>query len=190
VFAFCAIDFETTGVVPGFPNEPWQVGAVRVGADGAFVPGGAAESLLRVDAGRPFNKWAPGRHGKLRREIAEAPTLAEFWPSLAPFVALPLVAHNAGTERSLLAAAAPLHAPPLWIDTLALSRMAWPSARSHALEDLAPALGLLPALERLCPGRAPHDALYDAFACALLLLKLLSFPGWSALRAEELALCR
>ena len=49
---------------------------------------------------------------------------------------------------------------------------------------------LAPALERLCPGRAPHDALYDAFACALLLLKLLSFPGWSSLRAEELALCR
>ena len=28
MFAFTAIDFETTGAVPGLPNEPWQVGLV------------------------------------------------------------------------------------------------------------------------------------------------------------------
>ena len=187
MFPFCAIDFETTGSVPGFPNEPWQVGAVRVGPDGAFEPGGAAESLLRVGAGRPFNKWAPGRHGKLRAEIAAAPSLAEFWPRLAPSLGGAVAAHNCGTERSILAAAAPLHPPEAWIDTLALARRAWPSAPSHALQDLVQALGLQPRLQALCPGRAPHDALYDAFACALLLLKLLSAPAWAALGPRELA---
>ena len=39
MFAFAAIDFETTGSVPGFPNEPWQVGvlAVPAAADGAWL---------------------------------------------------------------------------------------------------------------------------------------------------------
>lgn len=38
-----------------------------------------------------------------------------------------------------------------------------------------------------CPGCVPHDALYDAVACALLLLHLLRQPGWETLSAEELA---
>ena len=188
MFAFSAIDFETTGAVPGFRNEPWQVGAVRCSAaEHCGVFEAAAESLLRVDPARPFNKWAPGRHGSLRREIAAAPSLAEFWPTLAPFLMLPVAAHNAGTERSILAAGAPLHGKILWIDTLALSRLAWPTAPSHALEDLVGTLGLARELDALCPGRAPHDALYDAYACGLLLRKILEIPSWSGLDAATLS---
>ena len=53
--------------------------------------------------------------------------------------------------------------------------------------DLAPALGLERDLRALFPGRAPHDALYDAAACALVLLRLLREPAWSALGPEDLA---
>lgn len=187
MFAFAAIDFETTGAVPGFPNEPWQVGAVSVPADGPIVRDSCFESLLRVSPDRPFNRWAPGRHAKLRAELAEAPLLPDLWPGLAPLLAGPVAAHNAGTERSLLQAAAPLHVPGPWIDTLALARRAWPAAPSHALEDLVPALGLRPRLEALLPGRAPHDALYDAAACALLLRHVLAQPGWGSLSPAELA---
>ena len=74
--------------------------------------------------------------------------------------------------------------------TLALARRAWPAAPSHALEDLVPALGLLPRLQALLPGREPHDALYDAVACALLLLHLLDQPGWGSLSPAELAAVR
>ena len=196
MFAFSAIDFETTGAVPGFPNEPWQVGVVSVPADAPIhhssfiIHHSTFESLLRVDAARPFNKWAPGRHAKLRAELAAAPALADLWPELAPRLAGPVVAHNVGTERTLLQAAAPLHVPGPWIDTLALARRAWPDAPSHALEDLVPALGLLPRLQALVPGREPHDALYDAAACALLLLHLLGQPGWGALSPAELAAVR
>lgn len=193
MFAFTAIDFETTGAVPGLPNEPWQVGLVAVPAAEDGAPGdrlGRAErleSLLRIDPARPFNRYAPGRHAQLRDRLAAAPSLPELWPALAPRLAGPVAAHNAGTERTLLRAAAPLHVPGPWIDTLALSRAAWPSAPSHALEDLVPALGLRPALDALLPGRAPHDALYDAAACALLLLHLLSLPGWSHLSPADLS---
>ena len=190
MFAFSAIDFETTGAVPGFPNEPWQVGVLSVEPDAA-APGGFRaepfESLLRVDAARPFNRYAPGRHAKLRAELAAAPAPAALWPALAPRLAGPVAAHNAGVERSVLAAAAPLHAPGPWIDTLALARAAWPGARSHALEDLVPALGLEEKVRALAPGRGPHDALYDAAACAALLLHLLSQPGWKTLSPADLA---
>ena len=186
MFPFSAIDFETTGAVPGFPNEPWQIGIFSV-PGGRPETGERFESLLRVAPDRPFNRYAPGRHAKRRAEIAAAPSLPALWPSVAPRLAGPVVAHNVGTERTALLAAAPLHVPGPWIDTLALARRAWPSAPSHALEDLAPALGLGPRLAALCPGRAPHDALFDACACALLLLHLLAQPGWERLTPEELS---
>ena len=194
MFAFSAIDFETTGAVPGLPNEPWQVGVVSFPADAETIRHSAFgirhssfESLLRVSPDRPFNRWAPGRHARIRAELAAAPALGDLWPEFAPLLAGPVVAHNVGTERSLLQAAAPLHVPGPWIDTLALARRAWPAAPSHALEDLVPALGLRPRLESFLPGREPHDALYDALACALLLLHILEQPGWGSLSPEDLA---
>lgn len=187
MFAFCAIDFETTGSVPGFPDEPWQVGTVQMPESGDVSAATPFESLLRVSASRPFNRFAPGRHARIRESLAASPSLREVWPRLGPALSGPVVAHNIGTERTLLRAAAPLHAPGPWIDTLRLSRVAWPAAPSHALEDLVPALGLAPRLAAICPGRAPHDALYDAWACALLLLFLLSSPAWGARTPEELA---
>ncbi len=189
MFAFAAIDFETTGAVPGFPNEPWQVGAVAVPA-AADAPPATFESLLRIDPARPFNRYAPGRHAKLRAALAGSPPLPSLWPRLAPLLAGPVAAHNAATERSLLAAAAPLHVPGPWIDTLALARRAWPGAASHALEDLVPALGLEPRVRALVPGRGPHDALYDAAACAVLLRHLLAQPGWDRLGPDALAAIR
>lgn len=189
MFAFAAVDFETTGAVPGFPNEPWQVGLVSVSADPG-VPPAPFESFLRIAPDRPFNRYAPGRHAGLRGTLAAAPAPAEIWPRLAAALAGPVVAHNAATERAVLAAAAPLHVPGPWIDTLALARAAWPGARSHALENLVPALGLEPALRAWLPDRAPHDALYDAAACALLLRHLLSQPGWADLSPAELARIR
>ena len=47
------VDFEGTGVVEGYPDEPWQVGMVRV-RGGRVVVGEQFESLLRV-GDRPFS---------------------------------------------------------------------------------------------------------------------------------------
>ena len=195
-----AIDFETTGSVPGWPNEPWQIGLYeftlpaspdgqtpspsgqtafgqRGLGRGAPAARGASEapprlftSLLRVAPDRPFNRYAPGRHALLRHEIAAAPSLPELWEELAPRLrGRPLVAHNAGTERTILRAAAPLDRLGPWIDTLSLARTILPGRTSYALEDLAPSLGLAPTIDTLVPSLAPHDALYDAVACGELL---------------------
>ena len=191
-----AIDFETTGSVPGWPNEPWQVGLYRftlsqpldampvlsgrrspLNNASAEVRGREApaffSSPLRIAPDRPFNRFAPGRHALLRHELAVAPTLPELWEEISPWlVDTPLVAHNIGTERTLLRAAAPLHRLGPWIDTLALARALLPGRASYALEDLVSSLGLTPRVAALASGLAPHDALYDAIACGELLCAL------------------
>ncbi len=180
------LDYEGTGAVRGFSNEPWQLGMVAL--KGGWVDAGSLfESLLRVDINRPFNPHAPGRHALLRDRIAQAPTPLELWPRIRERLGLPLAAHNASTEKGFLRAMAPMHRCGPWIDTLKLARRAWPGCGSYALEDLVATLGLAPRIEALCPGRAAHDALYDAVACAALLERLLQQPGWGGLTVGELA---
>ena len=51
------IDFETTGAVPGYPNEPWQLGMVDV-VDGKVEASTKWETLFKV-GDRPFSPRAP-----------------------------------------------------------------------------------------------------------------------------------
>ncbi|MCL1856150.1 MAG: exonuclease domain-containing protein [Kiritimatiellaeota bacterium] len=162
------IDFETTGSVPGYANEPWQVGLVAVNA-GRVCMETAFDSLLRVGY-RPFNRYAPGRHAQLRDDLCVAPSLADLWGVISERVGYRAVAaHNIATEKGILAAAFPLHPFGPWIDTLTLCRRLYPGLASYALDDLTRVLGLAPRVAALCPGREPHDALYDAVAAAVLL---------------------
>jgi DNA polymerase-3 subunit epsilon len=175
------LDFETTGSVPGFDTEPWQVGAVRL-VNGRVDPLQTVESLIRVDINRPFNAYAPGKHHKLREQIAAADQVSKVWKKLEGWVyGCPLAAHNVATEKKFLRQMAPMHRFGPWIDTLALSRKAWPKAPSHKLEDLISGLGLEPRIREICPKGEAHDALYDAVACAVLLEHLLAQPGWTKL---------
>ena len=56
---FTVIDFETTGVVDGYENEPWQIGMVAF-RDGKVQPEQQFDSLLRI-GDRPVSAYAP-RH--------------------------------------------------------------------------------------------------------------------------------
>ncbi len=183
---FTVVDFETTGSVDGYPVEPWQIGMVRINRRRVSA-GECFESLLRVGE-RPFNPRAPGRHAVLRAQIAAAPSVYDLWPELQVWVrGCPMAAHNVGTERGVLRRAAPLHRIGPWVDTLALTRHAYPRLESKALEDVTRELGLETYVRSLCPDREPHDALYDAFACAALLEHFLSLPGWERVTVEELS---
>lgn len=180
-----AIDFETTGVMEDLPSEPWQIG--MVGMRGGAVDGSRQfMSLLRV-GDRPFNPHAPGNHHKLRSEIAEAPTTGDLWPELKKWwLGAPLAAHNISVEKNLIQAAAPLHSPGPWIDTLKLARVAYPALESHTLEDLLIRLKLMDQTRELCPGREAHDALFDAIGCAVLLEHVLGLEGWGGVTVEQL----
>jgi len=171
------LDFEGTGAVKGYPDEPWQIGLIQI-INGKVRPATIKESLLRVGE-RPFNRYAPGRHAELRAELSKAPSLQTVWPQLRNMLeAIPQAAHNAATENRYLSQAFPLHPPGKWIDTLKLSRIAFPNMKSYKLEDLTDALDFSDRLKDIIPGRTAHDALYDAAACALLLEKIISLPGW------------
>ncbi|MEN7972924.1 MAG: 3'-5' exonuclease [Verrucomicrobiota bacterium] len=181
------LDYETTGSVHGFANEPWQIGMVTL-RDGKIDPGSMFESLLRVDINRPFNPHAPGRHALLRDEIAAAPSPQELWPRIMSRLAeCPLCAHNVATEKKFTRAMAPMHRFGPWIDTLRIARKVWPGCPSYALDDLIVMLDLKQRIDGLCPGKAPHDALYDSIASAMLIEHLLEQPGWGSITLAELA---
>ncbi len=179
------VDFETTGVVEGLASEPWQIGMVRF-FGGAVDATRIFESLLRV-GDRPFNPKAPGDHHKRRDEIAAAPTMGDLWPELQDWwLGGPLAAHNVSVEKNIIRAAAPMHRPGPWIDTLKLARVAYPKLESHALGDLLTRLKLMERTRELCPDGEPHDALFDAVGCGVLLEHLLGLDGWGGVTVEQL----
>ncbi|MEI6891384.1 MAG: 3'-5' exonuclease [Pontiella sp.] len=181
------LDYETTGSVRGFPTEPWQIGMVTL--DGGKVDSDSMfESLLRVDAHRPFNPHVPGRHAVLRHEIAAAPAPQELWLRIrSRLTDVPLCAHNVGTEKKFTRAMAPMHPFGNWIDTLRIARKVWPGCASYALDDLVVLFDLKSGVDALCEGKEAHDALYDAVASAKLLEYLLAQPGWGGITLGELA---
>ena len=178
-----AIDFETTGSVQGYPVEPWQIGVVSVSVSGELE---FWESTLKIGE-RPFHPKAPGRYAQIRDELSTSPTLEACLPELRKRCSgVPLVAHNAATEKGVFAKALPLESFGPWIDSLKLARTAWPGLDSYALGDLIETFSLGDELNELLPGRSPHDALYDAAASALFLKHLRSQPGWESVDLEVL----
>ena len=170
------LDFETTGSVKGWPNEPWQLGLVKI-QDGAVMPESKWETLFHVGA-RPFSPRAVGRYAEIRAELEMAPEPMALWPEIsARLSGTPLVAHNCATERTVLTKLAPMTAFGPWIDTLAYARARYPNMPSYALCGLISAFGLEDEVERLCPGRKWHDALYDACACAALASRFMAHCG-------------
>lgn len=182
-----ALDFETTGSVPGFLNTPWQLG-MTVLRGGEVVMSKSFNTLLRVPSDQPFNPYTPGRWAQRREEIALAPTLPELWPELCGWLeGRVLVAHHAATERGILQQFLPLQTFGPWIDTLTIARRAFPKQPDYKLENLLPQLGLAETLRARVPEGAPHDAFYDAVACGTLLEAVLRSPGWRDAAVENLS---
>jgi len=175
------LDYETTGSISGHPNQPWQIGLVTL-KNGIIDPSSTFESLLHIDPNRPFNPHAPGRHARIRDQLAQAPLPHQIWKKIQPRLTnIPLCAHNIATEKKFLQRMAPMHSFGPWIDTLRLARKAWPKLPSYALSDLIESLHLKKNIDSILPNREPHDALYDAVASAILLQHLLDQPHWNIL---------
>ena len=187
--SFVCFDFETTGWTPESRNLPWQMGIARFSGPG-FQEVRLFETLLRVPLEQVFNPYTPGRWAKIRDELSVSPALTEFWPQIHAFLSSSqaAVAHHVATERGILGDFFPCHLSGLpWLDTVVIARTAFPRRRNYKLENLLPDLSLSPQAEAICPGRQPHDALYDAVACGVLLRHVLAFPPWSTADPETLA---
>ena len=166
------IDFETTGSVNGYQVEAWQVGMILF-RNGQVDYNFLFNSLLRI-GDRPINPNAPGNYHQLRNEISCAPGIEDIWPELKTWwLGRALCAHNISTEKSIIENAVPMHQVGPWLDTLKLSRYVYPQLESHKLEDIIHILNIEEDLEKACPKLEPHDAFYDAVACAILLEHLL-----------------
>ncbi|MBQ7252999.1 MAG: 3'-5' exonuclease [Kiritimatiellae bacterium] len=185
---FTVIDFETTGSVRGLPDEPWQFGAVELRGEDIRV---LRDDCLRIDPARPFNPYAPGRHAELRGVLAAAPAPRALLPEWLPFLAggpgRVLVAHNAATEKRILAALAPLLPLGPWVDTLKLARAVLPGRAGYELARVVRDAGLEGTARGLCPGRDWHDALFDATATAVLLRAWLASSQWRGVAADAIA---
>lgn len=181
---FTVIDFETTGSVQGYPDEPWQIGMVAM-ENGQVQR--HLEAYLHIASARPFNPYAPGRHASLRTLLATAPSPADCFPTWRPWLENRiLVAHNIGTERKILSAIAPLHQFGPWLDTLTLAHRLLPRLRDYSLSAVISALNLSAAATAACPSRDYHDALFDATATALFLQYLLALPSWQSVSIHAL----
>lgn len=169
---FVALDFETTGTVKGYPNEPWQLGMV------AFDPATGRiselwETYFRVSPDRPFSPHAPGRWAKIRDKLAAAPGVYEVWPEIAKrIIGAELVAHNAGTERTMLTKIAPITRLGPWHDTLKIVKERYSNIDKLGLSDLAESFAVADEVRKLLPNRTWHDALFDAAATAAIFTKL------------------
>ena len=162
---FAAIDFESAGAERGKTDVPVQIGmatwSTKNGHSDHFV------SFIRVD--QPIT-WSAGKvHGIDADDLADAPALTLLWPHIKTILSNRIVvAHGHGTEKRYLRAF-PSHGFGPWVDTLQLSRAAWPELPSHGLGDVCEHFSLTRAVTEMVPEKTWHDALYDAAASLVLL---------------------
>ena len=159
---FTAIDFETA-------NEgrasACAVGVVRM-RGGVIVE--SFETLLRPRELR-VNWRNQAVHGIPVERLHHAPTLADVWPQLLPYLhRQAVVAHNSAFDVSVLEYSCRDFGVPIpafhCLCSVKLARVAWPQLERHKLDHVAAHFGI--PLNH-------HDALSDARACAEITVRAL-----------------
>lgn len=179
--AFAALDFESAGTTPGATDVPVQVGMAGM-RDGVIAP----ESFFRsyIAAARPIT-WSAARvHGIRAEDLQNAPPMLELWPRFQEHLKNRwIVCHGAATEKRFLRAF-PLHGFGPWVDTLMLSRAAWPDLPDHSLGALCRHFHLEESVRQLCPDLQWHDALFDAVGSLVLLRHFCESHGLREISAD------
>ena len=159
---FTAIDFETA-------NEgrasACAVGVVRV-RGGQIVE--EFQTLLRPRVLRM--DWRNQQvHGIAEADLHHAPSLADAWPQLLPYLhRQPVVAHNSSFDVSVLEYTCRDFGLPIpafhALCSVKMAKVCWPQLERHKLNYVAEYFGI--ALNH-------HDALSDARACAQITVRAL-----------------
>lgn len=167
---FTAIDFESAGTATGKTDAPVQVGTTSWSLDQGITD--TWTSYIHTD--QEITWSAQKVHGITSEDLKDAPKLMLLWPQLKRRLSsAAVVAHGHGTEKRFLNAF-PGHGFGPWIDTLQLSRAAWPQMEDHSLGSICQAHQLHHAVSEVVPDRTWHDALYDAAASIILLEHIIS----------------
>ena len=172
---FTAIDFESAGTSAGSTDTPVQIGT-------------ATWSLTDPDTSKLLDSWmsyihtdkkitwaAQQVHGINKEQLADAPKLMLLWPDIKKRLnGNIVVAHGHGTEKRFLKAF-PAHGFGPWVDTLHLTRAAYPTLTDYSLGSICSTLGLVDEISIISKAASPqhkitwHDALYDSIASIVLL---------------------
>lgn len=161
---YCALDVETTGLDPA-RDRVVEIGIVVFGfdRDAALVQKEAWVSLVNPEMAIP--DAAGAIHGITDLDVSSAPRFVEIREAVASYLRdRILVAHNAPFDASFLQnefsrLSAPLSMAQV-IDTLELTRLAYPNLHSYNLGKAAYILGI--------PSGNGHRALDDAKTCMQL----------------------
>lgn len=160
-FRFVALDVETASREHG--------SICQIGLGCAAMDGSVRTWSCYVNPQTDFAPFNTELHGISAKTVADAPTFAELWPVLAPFLARhPLVQHSRFDERAIAEACrlCGISPPPwYWTDSVVVARKAWPELKGnggHGLGNLKKVLGLK---------FHHHDAGEDARASAQVVLK-------------------
>ncbi len=166
---FAAIDFESAGSAPGKTDAPIQIG-ITVWS----LSKGVIEQWMSYIHTDEDITWAAQKvHGININDLQNAPKFALLWPTLKRLLSdRAVVAHGHGTEKRFLRSF-PGHAFSPWVDTLTLSRKAWPQLSSHSLENVCDSLGISDSIKAAVPKKCWHDALFDATGSIFLLQSLI-----------------
>ncbi|MGB1130715.1 MAG: exonuclease domain-containing protein [Haloferula sp.] len=162
---FAGIDFESAGASRGRTDVAVQIGlacwSTTDGHQDPFV------SYLASDA--PITWSARKVHGICDEDLVDAPRLLELWPTVKRYLrGSVVVAHGKGTEKRFLRAF-PGHGFGPWVDTLLISRAAWPDWDDHSLSAICERRQLTSRIETLVSDRKWHDALFDTVASLAVL---------------------
>ncbi|WP_201983028.1 3'-5' exonuclease [Hymenobacter rubidus] len=152
---FTAIDFETANERR---DSACAIGVVRV-HNGQIVE--EFQTLLRPRELRV--DWRNQQvHGIAEADLYDAPTLADVWPVLLPYLhRQPVVAHNSAFDVSVLEYTCRDFSLPIpafhALCSVKLAKVCWPHLERHKLDHVAAYFNI--PLNH-------HDALSDARACA------------------------
>ncbi|PWJ42536.1 3'-5' exonuclease [Sediminitomix flava] len=163
---FTAIDFETANAQR---NSVCAVGITRV------ENGNITDSFSQLIRPEPckFDLINITVHGIKPEMVAEAPTFAEYWETMLPYLNNQLlIAHNAPFDMSVLRASMKQYgivSPDMsYACTVRLAKFSYPTLINHKLNTLAHHLEI--PLNH-------HDAGSDAYACAVLALRMAEKRG-------------
>ena len=168
--SFVALDFETAN--PSRASA-CAIGLVRV-ENGEVVD--TKSHLFKPPQGfDEFNGWNISIHGITPEMVAGEPRFAELWPEFSDFIGdLPVVAHNASFDLSVLRAAlgaSEIEWPKLqYACTMVMSRAMF-DLTSHSLSFVAHKANIQWDEE------SHHDALYDAEICSKIALSMAASQG-------------
>lgn len=122
-----------------------------------------------VNPGMPIPKNIQTLTNITDLDVAAAPSPREAVAQLADFVAgAPVLAHNATFDRTFIERVPGGHeVSDLWVDTLALSRIALPRLSTHKLQDMAEAFGCASVSHRALDDVHALAGMWRVILCAL-----------------------